>query len=218
MKILLVEDNEEISNNIKRLLKTYDDTFSIKQVFTIKDAKNILVKNKYNLILLDLMLPDGDGINLAKKIKKLLEIPIIMMTAKWEDDDKINWLEAGADDYIVKPFKVKELYLRITNIIKKDNISDKIKIWNIEIDFESKKVYKDWQEIHLKLKEFQILEYLYNVKTASRLDIIEEIWWDENTFSADNKLDVNISSIRKKLWKNIIETIKWFGYSIKNKD
>ncbi len=215
MKILLVEDNIEISNNIKKLLKTYNDNFSIKQVFTIKEAKENLVKNKYNLILLDLMLPDGDGINFSKKIKQHFDIPIIIMTAKWEDDDKINWLESWADDYIVKPFKVKELYLRIQRTIKINNISNKTKIWDIEIDFEAKKVYKNWQEIHLKLKEFQILEYLYDIKTWSRLDIIEEIWWNDNTFSADNKLDVNISSIRKKLWKDIIETIKWFGYSIK---
>jgi len=214
MNILILEDTKEISDNIKKLLEVYDNDFFVYQAFNLKQANTFLCKKTFDLILLDLMLPDGDGFDFCKKIREKSNIPIIIMTAKWDDDDKILWLELWADDYIVKPFKVKELYLRIKSLIKRVYLSDKVKIGNIEIDFENKKVYKDWKEVKLKLKEFQILEYLYDVKTASRTDIIEEIWGDDGIFTADNKLDVNISNLRRKLDKKIIETIKWYGYRI----
>ncbi len=208
MKILLIEDTKEISDNIKKLLRVYDKNFFIYQAFDLNTAKKLTNTNDFDLILLDLMLPDGNWLDFCKKIKKESNIPIIIMTAKWEDDDKILGLETWADDYIVKPFKVKELYLRIQKITKRTNLN---KNW---LDFINKKVYKNWKEIKLKLKEYQILEYLYKNKNASRTDIIENIWWEDDLFSADNKLDVNISNIRKKLGKNIIETIKWYGYRI----
>jgi DNA-binding response OmpR family regulator len=169
--------------------------------------------------LLDLMLPKIDWITLCKRFRQTSQIPIIMMTAKWADDDKILGLESGADDYIVKPFKIEELYLRILNLSKRLNIKKIEKIWNFEINFSDKIIKKDSKIVELKLKEFQIFEFIFHKETVSRTQILEEIWWEEDLFSDDNKLDVNIYSLRKKLDKNLIKTIKWFWYSInKNYD
>jgi len=214
MKILLVEDNREISENIRKILKFKNPEFKITQVFDGEEAVKKFLLEDFDIILLDLMLPKIDWITLAKRIRQTSKIPIIMMTAKWEDDDKILGLESGADDYIVKPFKIEELYLRICNITKRFNIKKVEKIWNIEVNFSDKIVKKDWKKIELKLKEFQILETIFNKETISRTDLICEIWWEWDIFEDDNKLDVYIYSLRKKLAKSLIKTIKWFWYSI----
>jgi len=214
MKILLVEDNIEISDNIYKILKIKNPDFEIIQVFDGEEAIKKILTEKFDFILLDLMLPKIDGITLCKRIRLSYDYPIIMMTAKWADDDKILGLESGADDYIVKPFKIEELYLRILWLSKRLNIKHSEKIWDIEINFYDKQIFKNWKNIELKLKEFQILELIYNKDIISRTDIIIEIWWEENIFFNGNKLDVNIYNLRKKLWKKLIKTIKWFGYSI----
>ncbi len=214
MKILLVEDNKEISNNISKILRLKNPNYEIIQVFDGEEAVKKFLLEKFDFILLDLMLPKIDWITLCKRFRLKSEIPIIIMTAKWQDDDKILWLESGADDYIVKPFKVEELYLRILSLTKRLNIKKIKKIWNIEINFSDKIIKKNWKKIELTLKEFQIFDFIFHKETVSRTQILEKIWWEENLFSNDNKLDVNIYSLRKKLWKHLIKTIKWYGYSI----
>jgi len=218
MRILLIEDNKDISDNIKKVLELQNSSFLITQKFDWEEAIKSFLLEKYDLILLDLMLPKIDWITLCKRIRLKSEIPIIMMTAKWDDDDKILWLESGADDYIVKPFKIRELQARIKIIAKRLNIDEKIKIWEAEVDFTNKTIKINGEIISLKLKEFQILEYIYNKKTISKSDLIEYIWWADDLFWDDNKLDVYIYSLRKKLGKKIIKTIKWFGYSIINEN
>ena len=216
MKILLVEDNLDISDNIKKVLLSENSNYEIIQSYDWEDASNQFWVSKFDMVLLDINLPKIDGITLCKRIRLKSEVPIIMMTALWDDDDKILWLESGADDYIVKPFKIRELQARINSILKRLYLNEKIILWDLEIDFSNKSIKKWWQIVTLKLKEFQIFELIFNKKTISRGDIISEIWWDIDLFTADNKLDVNIYSVRSKLWKNTIKTIKWFGYSIIN--
>lgn len=216
MKILLIEDNKDISDNIKKVLELENTDFHITQKFDWEEAIKEFLLWEFDLILLDLMLPKIDWITLCKRIRLTSEIPIIMMTAKWLDDDKILWLESWADDYIVKPFKIRELQARIKSISKRLNIDEKKYLWDLEIDFTNKIIKKDWTEVSLKLKEFQIFEYIYHKKTLSKTQLIEFIWGRDDLFWDDNKLDVYIYSLRKKLWKDIIKTIKWFGYSIIN--
>jgi len=218
MKILLIEDNKNISDNIKKVLELENSSFLITQKFDWEEAIKSFLLEKYDLILLDLMLPKIDWITLCKRIRLNSEVPIIMMTAKADDDDKILWLESWADDYIVKPFKIRELQARIKSIAKRLHIDEKVTLLDLEIDFTNKIVKKSWEIVSLKLKEFQVLEYIYNKKTVSKSDLIEYIWWADDLFSDDNKIDVYIYSIRKKLGKNVIKTIKWFGYSIINND
>jgi len=216
MKILLVEDNSDISDNIKKVLLSENPNYEIIQSFDWEDAIKQFLVSKFDMVLLDINLPKIDGVTLCKRIRLKSEVPIIMMTALWDDDDKILWLESGADDYIVKPFKIRELQARINSILKRLYINEKIILWDLELDFSNKLIKKWGQIITLKLKEFQIFELIFNKKTISRWDIISEIWGNMDLFTADNKLDVNIYSLRNKLWKDTIKTIKWFGYSIIN--
>ena len=215
MKLLLIEDNKTIANNIRKYLELewYKILIAENGLYGLEVAKN----NNFDLIILDLMLPWLDWIEICKQIKKIQDIPVIMTTAKWELDDKLEWFDAWADDYLVKPFDLEELLVRIRVLLKRSwwdhNIFEK---WDIKIDLEAKKISKNNEEIKFTIKEFNILEMLLNnVGIAiSRTEIIWELWWGDSLFEWDWKLDVYISGIRKKLWKSFIETIKGFWYKI----
>jgi len=215
MKIIIIEDNEDISSNIKKFLEL--DWIIVAQSYDGESWVKMVLSYDFDIILLDYMLPWMDWIEVCKNIRKEKDIPIIMMTAKWEDDDKILWLESWADDYIVKPFKIRELVARIKAIAKRTWLNDSKIIWDIEINIRNKTVEKWWEIVKISLKEYQILECILKNKTITRTNLIENIWsWEDDLFTADNKLDVYISNIRRKLWKDIIKTVKWYGYSIKS--
>ncbi len=213
MRILLVEDHSDIAHNIKKFLELENY-----QVDIAKDGAQWLQRFKktfYDVILLDIMLPKIDGITLCKKIRETREVAIIMLTAKGQLEDKVIGFDCGADDYLVKPFDLTELSIRIKAIMKRFEEPDTFKYKDIEIFFDSKKAHKNWKEVKLTTKEFLLLEYLIqNLNIAvSRADILEYIWW-EDLFENDDKLDVYISNLRRKLDKTLIQTIKWFGYKI----
>ena len=182
-------------------------------------ASEVMKHHEFDVIILDIMLPWMDGITLCKHIRKdHPTTPILMTTAKWELDDKLEWFACGADDYIVKPFDLKELDARITAVIKRTPVKNILEHKNIRLDKDQKKIFKNNKEIKLTLKEFQIIEYLWGSKwrSISRTEIIEEIRGNDQIFEEDAKLDVYISNLRKKLGKTIIETIKGFGYQVAN--
>ncbi|HKL44095.1 MAG TPA: response regulator transcription factor [Candidatus Absconditabacterales bacterium] len=214
MKILLVEDNKTIAKNIKKYLELegYEILIAENGLYGLEVAK----KNNFDLMLLDLMLPGMDGIEICKHIKKEKNVPIIMTTAKGQLDDKLEGFDVGADDYLVKPFDLEELLARIKVLTKRFGNNDLFEIGDLKIDLEAKKVLKNNKEIKLTIKEFNILEMLLNnIGIAiSRTEIIEEIWGGDSLFEGDGKLDVYISGIRKKLGKDLIETVKGFGYKI----
>jgi DNA-binding response OmpR family regulator len=215
MRILLIEDNKTIANNIKKYLEIewYEILIAENWLYWLEVAK----KNNFDLMVLDLMLPWMDGIEICKTIKKEKDAPIIMTTAKWQLEDKLEWFDAGADDYLVKPFDLEELLVRIQVLLKRfggdHNLFEK---WDIKIDLEAKKILKENIEIKITIKEFNILEMLINNTgmAISRTEIIEELWWGDSLFEWDGKLDVYISGIRKKLGKTFIQTIKGFWYKI----
>jgi len=214
MRVLLVEDHEDIAKNIQKFMKLENIEVSIS-----KDWKSWLNKAKstyYDIILLDIMLPKIDGITLCQEIRKIKETPIIMLTAKWEIEDKLQCFNLWADDYLVKPFDLEELLARIKTIRKRFDEPDNFIYKDIKILLDAQKILKKWKEIKLTLKEFQILKYLIEQQwfAVSRTDILNYIRWGEDLFAKDDKLDVYISTIRKKLCKEIIETIKWFWYKI----
>ena len=153
----------------------------------------------------------------CKRIKAEKDIPIIMTTAKWELEDKLEWFKLWADDYLVKPFDLEELEARMKALTKRLQHKNKPVIkWNISFDIQNRKIMKWNKEVKLTVKEYNILEYLIkNIGIpVSRTDLIQEAWWWESRFDNDAKLDVYISTIRSKLGKNIIETIKGFWYKI----
>lgn len=219
-KILLIEDNKDIAQNISEYLEIqwfqvdvcYDGETWLEQAFA----------EKYDLLLLDLTLPHIPGLTIAKKVSQKRDIPILMTTARGSIDDKLEWFESGAIDYLVKPFDLRELFARMQAIMKQQgqgstSLSDeKFILWEVEIDLKKRKFFKNSVEISVTQKEFSILEFLLLRKwsAVSRSQLIESVWWESGLFDSDRKLDVYISNIRSKFGKKFIKTIKWFGYEI----
>lgn len=215
MQILVIEDNKTIANNIKKYLELDGNTVFIAEngLYGLEVAR----KNDFDIIVLDLMLPGLEWEKVCAEIKKEKDIPVIMTTAKWQLEDKLEWFNVWADDYLVKPFDLEELEARIKVLTKRKQWDSKpIKKWSISIDIQNRKVLKWTKEVKLTVKEYNILECL--VKNIwiplSRTDIIQEVWWWDSLFDDDGKLDVYISTLRRKLGKDIIETVKGFGYRV----
>lgn len=218
--ILLIEDNESILKGLVYSLE--QERFKVTTAMTIKDSKNLLESNNiYNLIILDISLPDGSGFDLCKYIKSNYNIPIIFLTAKDEEQDVVQGFDLGADDYIIKPFRTRELISRANNILRRyNNIQTNIiTSSNIKIDLDSQRVYKNDDEIVLTALEYKILALLFtNInQTVSREKILDKIWDIAGNYVNDNTLTVYIKRIRAKLSPNdIIKTIKGIGYRIEN--
>ena len=215
MQILVIEDNKTIANNIKKYLELDNNSVFIAEngLYGLEVAR----KNDFDIIVLDLMLPGLEWEKVCAEIKKEKDIPVIMTTAKWQLEDKLEWFNVWADDYLVKPFDLEELEARIKVLTKRKQWDSKpIKKWNISIDIQNRKILKWNKEVKLTVKEYNILECL--VKNIwiplSRTDIIQEVWWWDSLFDDDGKLDVYISTLRRKLGKDIIETVKGFGYRV----
>lgn len=213
-KILLIEDNELIIKGLIHSLKQVDiDIVVCKNEIEIRDIKF----NDYDLILLDVTLPDLNGFDLCKEIKSNYQVPVIFLTAKAEEEDIVLGFALGCDDYVTKPFKTRELIARIKRIINKDN--KYIICQNVKIELEGRKVYVDEIPIELTALEYKILLLLFmNMnKVVTRQYILTNIWDYSDNFVNDNTLTVYIKRIRKKLNNNdIIKTIKGIGYRVDN--
>lgn len=213
LSLLLVEDTKTIAESIKKYLEL--DWHKVMWVDHWDYANELVKHQSFDIILLDLMLPWVDWITIAKTIRSVHpETPILIMTAKWQLEDKLEWFEVWADDYLVKPFDLEELEARVLSLAKRLPNKVELVFEDIRLDSNQKKVFKWEKELKFSLKEFQILEMLMQNQwiAISRLDIIEEIWWWEAWFEEDWKLDVYLSTIRRKIGKDRIETIKWFWY------
>lgn len=215
MKVLLVEDNYSIA---KGLIYAFEQNeFEVKYAKSIVEASKFLNAEKFNIMILDVMLPDGNGFEFYKKIKEEHFTPTIFLTAKDDEDDIVNGLELGADDYVTKPFLIRELIARMNKILSKSK-SNKIKIKDISIDLDKMVAYKNDEEINLTALETKLLIYMFtnSGKVLNRECIIEKIWdWTRNDVN-DNTISVYIKRIREKLDTDIIVTIKGIGYMVKN--
>ena len=216
MKILLVEDNEMVVKGLSYSLE--QNNFEVIAKTNIKDTLKFLEQEKTDLIILDISLPDGDGLKLYGKEIKKRKIPTIFLTVKDDEETVVKGLELGADDYITKPFSTKELIARINKILfKNKNVIVKVK--DIEFDLDKMVVYKNKEEITLTSLELKILNLLFlNLnKVVKRSDIIDKIWeWTGNDVN-DNTVTVYLKRIREKLDTDIIITIKGIGYRIDEK-
>jgi two-component system, OmpR family, response regulator ArlR len=217
-KILLIEDNSEISNNIKEYLQL--ENFSVTQAFDGEQGIERALREEYDIILLDLMLPIVDGVSLARKVRQKKDTPIIMTTARESLEHRLEGFEVGAVDYLVKPFDLKELVARIRVHLRSPKSYntqevEKLQIWDIVFDIHKQSFFRGSQEIHLTQKEFLIFQKLYEERrrVVSRSEIIESLWGEESLFDGgDNKLDVYISNLRAKLGKQSIKTVKSVWY------
>jgi two-component system, OmpR family, alkaline phosphatase synthesis response regulator PhoP len=221
-KILVVDDEEHIIELIKFNLE--NNGYKIVTADNGIDALKIAKDARPQLVLLDLMLPGMDGYDVCKEIRKDINTsstPIIMITAKGEEFDKVLGLELGADDYLTKPFSVRELLARVKAVLRRTSVQqvDKsYKFGNITIDFEKHEVIEDNNKIELTLKEFELLEILIKNKgrVMTRDFLLDKIWGYEY-IGETRTVDVHIRHLRQKIEKDdknpkYIETIRGIGY------
>ncbi|WP_195694131.1 response regulator transcription factor [Priestia megaterium] len=223
-RILIIDDDEQIRNLIAIYLE--NEGFEALKVSNAVSGLALLEEQEVDLIILDIMMPQMNGIDAAFKIREEKNMPIIMLSAKSEDMDKISGLTAGADDYLTKPFNPLELIVRVKSQIrryKKYNERaerDIIQIGDLEINRSTRLVFVRGQEIRLTPKEFDILELLVRHKgTVMSMGKIYEAVWQEDAFKSDNTVMVHITKIREKIEDNpkkpiYIKTIWGVGYRI----
>lgn len=214
--ILIVEDNEIIIKGLKYLLE--QEKFNVSICKTVAETMAVIGKQDFNLVVIDIALPDGSGFELCEYIKKYTDIPVIFLTAKDEEQNVVKGIDMGAEDYIIKPFRNKELISRINNVLRRFNKeNNKIEYGNVIINLDEKAVYVDNKNVEFTSLEYKILLLLYsNIgKTVTREQILEKIWDVAGNFVNDNTLTVYIKRIRAKLGdENIIKTIKGIGYQV----
>lgn len=220
-KILLVEDNDTIIMGLKYSLE--QENFEVDTAKNIVTAKSKIKKQEYDLYLLDIALPDGEGYEICKTIKEKENSPVIFLTAKDEETDIVQGLDMGADDYVVKPFRTRELISRINSVLrryqKNTSCENQIKCQNILIDNNTAKVYKNGKEVIFTSLEYKILLMLFNNKNilVTREQILDKIWDVAGNFVNDNTLTVYVKRIREKIDDKdgkIIQTVRGIGYMV----
>ncbi|TXK51878.1 response regulator transcription factor [Pontibacter qinzhouensis] len=223
MKILLIEDEPKVASFIKKGLEeqSYEVDLAYDGFFGVKLA----LQHDYDLIILDIILPNASGLDICRQIRKQnLSVSILMLTALGTTDDKIVGLDAGADDYLTKPFEFKELLARIRALTRRSadiTPGEKLNLSDLEMDMVKKTVTRAGQQITLTAREFSLLYYLLRNKgrVVSRVDIVENVW--ETSFdTGSNVIDVYINFLRKKIDKNfspkLIHTLVGMGYVLKD--
>lgn len=225
MQILVIEDEQRVAELIKKGLEELG--FQITLAFDGEMGRKLAVTKDFDLILMDLILPKINGIDLCREIRVTRPgIPIIMLTALGTTDDKVEGFDAGADDYLVKPFDFRELHVRIRALIKRNQAQNStfsqgfiLRFADLEMNLETKLVKRNDELIDLTPKEFRLLEYMMgnSERVLSRTEIAEKVW---DTFdSGTNFIDVYINYLRKKIDKNyavkLIHTKPGMGFIFK---
>lgn len=214
--ISIVEDEKDINNLVAQYLRK--EGYEVHSYYTYEEASAHVADDDVHLWILDIMLDDKSGFDLIEEIRlQGPETPVIFMSARDKEFDRIIGLEKGCDDYITKPFSPKELVLRVNNIIKRAYRDDnnRISIDGYELDEEQRKIYADNVEIELTTKEFDLLMmFIKNKGIAFSRDKILENVWDENYYGSDRVVDDTLRRLRKKLPNLNIHTIYGYGYRL----
>ncbi len=221
MKILVIEDEPDIRRNLEYNLSR--EGFSVSGAASISEAKLILNSDFFNLILLDLMLPDGSGLDLCKSIKsdaKTESTPIIILTAKDDEVDRVVGFELGADDYVTKPFSVRELILRVKAVLKRGTKKREIveverQFADLKIDVDSHEVHVDDKKINLTALEFRLLRQLVDRRgrVQSRDQLLSDVWGYSSEVTT-RTVDTHVKRLREKLGPmgKYVQTIRGVGY------
>ena len=220
-RILVVEDEKDIQNIIKAFLE--NEEYKVETADDGLDAINLIQKNNYDLILLDIMLPKIDGFTVCEMIRKNSNVPIIILTALTDEESQLKGFDKLADDYITKPFSMPVLLKHIEAIFRRTNNSNEntsiLKYKNITLNTENYEVYVDNQKVTLTFREYEILKlFLENQgKVFTRDNILNSIW-NYDYFGDDKIVNTHIKNIRKKLGYESIETVRGVGYKIDKED
>lgn len=224
MNLFLLEDDYAIATGLCYSLK--NEGYEVVHASGVKEAVEIINKEKFSLYILDLTLPDGSGYDVCKMIKKQGDYPVIFLTAYDDEVNVVMGFEFGADDYISKPFRLKELLVRIKSVLRrysKESADGIIKLKDLTINTNEAKVYKNGEEIVLTAMEYRLLLILLNNrgKVLSRTQLLENIWDVDGDFVEDNTLTVYIKRLRDKIEEEpnkpaVIKTVRGLGYMIDN--
>lgn len=218
-KILIIEDDRGISTSLKLYLESSDFEVLLHDDGT--DALEKINEIAPDIVILDINLPGKNGIEICEQLRVYSQTPVVMLTARWAESDRVNGLEVWADDYIAKPFSPRELLARIKTILRRFSANsqkpDNIIIFNhISIDTNKKIVKKSWELVALTSNEFDIMAKIFweNWNIVSREILMTEvIWYDKYIY--DRTIDTHIKNLRRKLWdKNIILTVRWEWYRL----
>lgn len=213
MKILLVEDNKSIIKGLEYAFA--QNGYSCEYCLSLDEAVRKAPFN-YDVAVFDIMLPDGNGFDLFKKIRRYSDLPVIFLTAVDDEDSVVNGLELGADDYITKPFSTRELIARIKRVANKNSKKNIITVSGVTLDLDKSAVFENGKQLELTALEYKLLSLLMQNagKVVTRELIFEKIWDVSGNFVNDNTLTVYIKRIRKKLDADIIKTVKGMGYQV----
>ena len=225
--ILMVEDEESITVPLSEALDR--EGFDTRVAGTVAEALEKAAEQMPDLVLLDVMLPDGSGYDVARTLRETSKVPIIMLTARGEETDRIVGLELGADDYIVKPFSAREVAARIRAVLRRTDDRQQpaaaptakpgaLEVGPVRVDRDRREARVNGEEIDLTRKEFELLELLIREagSVISRERLIDEVW-DTNWFGSTKTLDVHVSSLRRKLGDDsqnprFIHTVRGVGF------
>jgi two-component system, OmpR family, copper resistance phosphate regulon response regulator CusR len=223
MKVLVVEDEPKLAAFVKKGLE--EQKCEVDVAYDGQIGRTMALGNSYDVIILDLNLPHLNGLELAQTIRQeQVKTPILMLTAMGSVEDKLSGFEAGADDYLVKPFEFRELMARIRALHKRSSdggqVSTSLRIADLELDLNQKVAWRGGKRIDLTAKEFGLLEYLMRNRgrVVSRVDIAEKVW-DIHFDTGTNVIDVYVNFLRKKIDKEfstkLIHTVIGMGYIMK---
>lgn len=226
MRVLLVEDDKRIAGFVAKGLR--ENAYAVDTSANGEDALYQISINAYDVIILDVMLPIKDGFTVCREFRKIgasANTPILMLTARDAVEDRIQGLDSGADDYLVKPFEFGELLARLRALLRRsaDVRPPKIDVANLAIDTAAQRVWRGGREIFLTTKEYALLEYLAREKgkVVGRAEIAEHVW-DENFDAFSNLIDVYIKRLRTKIDegfdKPLIHTKRGAGYILESND
>jgi len=222
MRILVIEDEHKIANSIKKGLE--QEAFAVDVAYEGETGYDLASTEDYDAIILDLLLPGIDGMTICKKLREeKIHTPILILTAKGQLEDKIEGLNAGADDYLVKPFAFKELLARIRALTRrpKESFFGELKVKDLILNSQTFEVRRGGKKIGLSKKEFSLLEYLmkYKGQVVSKDQIINHVW-DYDADILPNTVEVYIGYLRNKIDRPfpqkpaLIHTVRGFGYKI----
>ncbi|MEJ2757811.1 MAG: response regulator transcription factor [Anaerolineales bacterium] len=220
MRILLVEDNRRLHTTLRKSLE--EDGYAVDSAYDGEEAEDYALAAPYDLIILDIMLPKKNGYQVCRELRSQgIQFPVLMLTARDAVDDRVEGLDSGADDYLVKPFAYKELQARLRALLRRE-LPDKsgvLQVGDLTLDPATHKVSRDGVEVELTAREFSLLEYL--MRNANRIvtrEMIEAHIWNFDFVSGSNVIDVNIRRLRRKVDDPfdaaMIETVRGVGYRL----
>jgi two-component system response regulator RegX3 len=219
--ILLVEDETSITEPLAEALAR--EGFDAKVAATAAEALDLAARIDPDLVLLDVMLPDGSGFDVCRELRQRSQVPIIMLTARGEEADRVVGLELGADDYVVKPFSSREVAARIRAVLRRADAPSQpderpIQVGELRLDSSKREVTKDGEVVELSRKEFELLQLLMRSagSVVTRERAIDEVW-DTNWFGSTKTLDVHVSGLRRKLGDDsneprFLHTVRGVGF------